>query len=99
MGQIHDVLRWLIYICWAAGHGKPVDIWAMGVITYFLLAGYTPFERENQELDIQAIIAGDCKFEPGTFFHHSPVPYLTPNKQRTAGQMCLELRKSLSRHA
>ncbi|TFY62313.1 hypothetical protein EVG20_g6753 [Dentipellis fragilis] len=25
------------------GHGKPVDIWAMGVITYFLLAGYTPF--------------------------------------------------------
>jgi serine/threonine protein kinase len=25
-----------------AGHGKPVDIWAMGVITYFLLAGALP---------------------------------------------------------
>jgi calcium/calmodulin-dependent protein kinase I len=51
----------------AAGHGKPVDIWAMGVITYFLLAGYTPFDRENQQLEMQAIVAGDYKFEPGMF--------------------------------
>jgi calcium/calmodulin-dependent protein kinase I len=50
-----------------AGHGKPVDIWAMGVITYFLLAGYTPFDHENQQLVIQDIIAGDYKFEPGMF--------------------------------
>jgi serine/threonine protein kinase len=69
----------LMKICWAAGHGKPVDIWAMGVITYFLLAGYTPFDRENQQLEMQAIIAGDYKFEPGMFFHPSPVPYLTLN--------------------
>jgi calcium/calmodulin-dependent protein kinase I len=39
----------------------------MGVITYFLLAGYTPFDRENQQLEMQAIIAGDYKFEPGMF--------------------------------
>jgi calcium/calmodulin-dependent protein kinase I len=58
----------LMNICRAAGHGKPVDIWAMGVITYFLLAGYTPFDRENQQLEMQAIIAGDYKFEPGMFF-------------------------------
>jgi calcium/calmodulin-dependent protein kinase I len=60
-------LRRLMNNCRAAGHGKPVDIWAMGVITYFLLAGYTPFDRENQQLEMQAIIAGDYKFEPGMF--------------------------------
>lgn len=99
MCQIHDVLRWLIYNCRAAGHGKPVDIWAMGVITYFLLAGYTPFDRDNQQLEMQAIIAGDYKFEPGMFFYHSLEPYLTPKEQRSTGQMCLELQKNLSRHA
>jgi len=50
------------------GHGNPVDIWAMGVITYFLLAGYTPFDRENQQLEMQAIIAGDYKFEPEEYW-------------------------------
>ncbi|KAI0279564.1 Pkinase-domain-containing protein [Russula aff. rugulosa BPL654] len=50
------------------GHGKPVDIWAMGVITYFLLAGYTPFDRENQQLEMQAIVAGDYKFEPEEYW-------------------------------
>jgi len=71
----------------------------MGVITYFLLAGYTPFDRENQQLEMQAIIAGDYKFEPGTFFYYSPEPYLTPKEQRSTGQMYLELRKTLSQHA
>ncbi|KAF9028167.1 Pkinase-domain-containing protein [Hymenopellis radicata] len=46
------------------GHGQPVDIWAIGVITYFLLAGYTPFGRETQKEEIQAIKRGDFKFEP-----------------------------------
>ncbi|KAI0299340.1 kinase-like domain-containing protein [Multifurca ochricompacta] len=50
------------------GHGKPVDIWAMGVITYFLLAGYTPFDRENQQQEMEAIIAGDYKFEPEEYW-------------------------------
>ncbi|KAH9968009.1 Pkinase-domain-containing protein [Russula dissimulans] len=50
------------------GHGKPVDIWAMGVITYFLLAGYTPFDRENQHQEMQAIIAVDYKFEPAEYW-------------------------------
>jgi hypothetical protein len=46
----------------------------MGVITYFLLAGYTPFDRENQQQEMQAIIAGDYKFEPGTFCYYTLHP-------------------------
>ena len=51
-----------------AGHGKPVDVWAMGVITYFLLAGYTPFDRDSQQQEMEAIIAGDYKFEPHEYW-------------------------------
>jgi serine/threonine protein kinase len=40
----------------------------MGVITYFLLAGYTPFDRDTQQLEMEAIIAGDYKFEPKEYW-------------------------------
>ena len=29
----------------------------MGVITYFLLCGYTPFDRDTQQQEMEAIIA------------------------------------------
>ncbi|KIJ26370.1 hypothetical protein M422DRAFT_62150 [Sphaerobolus stellatus SS14] len=50
------------------GHSKPVDIWAIGVITYFLLCGYTPFDRDTQQQEMQAIIDGDYKFEPAEYW-------------------------------
>lgn len=50
------------------GHGKPVDIWAIGVITYFLLCGYTPFDRDSQFLEMQAICNADYKFEPAEYW-------------------------------
>ncbi|KAF8523796.1 Pkinase-domain-containing protein [Hysterangium stoloniferum] len=50
------------------GHSKPVDIWAIGVITYFLLCGYTPFDRENQQDEMHAIISRDFKFEPKEYW-------------------------------
>lgn len=46
------------------GHGKPVDIWAMGVITYFLLCGYTPFDRDSDFDEMQAILNADYSFQP-----------------------------------
>ncbi|KAI0424346.1 kinase-like domain-containing protein [Xylaria sp. FL1042] len=46
------------------GHGKPVDIWAIGVITYFLLCGYTPFDRDNDFEEMQAILNADYSFQP-----------------------------------
>lgn len=47
-----------------SGHGKPVDIWAIGVITYFLLCGYTPFDRDSNLEEMQAILVADYSFTP-----------------------------------
>ncbi|EGX96655.1 calcium/calmodulin-dependent protein kinase type I [Cordyceps militaris CM01] len=46
------------------GHGKPVDLWALGVITYFLLCGYTPFDRDTDFEEMQAILKADYAFAP-----------------------------------
>lgn len=40
------------------------DIWAIGVITYFLLCGYTPFDRDSNIEEMQAIMAADYSFTP-----------------------------------
>lgn len=50
------------------GHGKPVDMWATGVITYFLLCGYTPFDRDTTMEEMQAIINADYSFEPAVYW-------------------------------
>lgn len=43
------------------GHGKPCDIWSLGVITYTILSGYSPFRAETiddflQEVDDHGFI-------------------------------------------
>lgn len=38
------------------GHGKAVDMWSLGVITYTLLCGYSPFRSENL-----ADLVDECK--------------------------------------
>ncbi|KAE8208183.1 hypothetical protein CF319_g6322 [Tilletia indica] len=50
------------------GHGKPVDMWAVGVITYFLLCGYTPFDRDSTMEEMQAIIHAQYAFEPAMYW-------------------------------
>ncbi|TVY84199.1 Calcium/calmodulin-dependent protein kinase cmkB [Lachnellula suecica] len=46
------------------GHGKPVDVWAIGVIAYFLLCGYTPFDRDSNLEEMQATLIADYSFTP-----------------------------------
>ncbi|KAI1654383.1 calcium/calmodulin-dependent protein kinase type I [Daldinia decipiens] len=75
------------------GHGKPVDIWAMGVITYFLLCGYTPFDRDSDFDEMQAILNADYNFQPVEYWRGvsdnakefiSQCLTVDPNKRMTA---------------
>ena len=44
------------------------DVWAIGVITYFLLCGYTPFDRDTNYEEMQAILAADYHFAPEEYW-------------------------------
>ncbi|KAK1241670.1 hypothetical protein MKX07_007493 [Trichoderma sp. CBMAI-0711] len=44
------------------GHGKPVDMWSMGVITYTLLCGYSPFRSENLQDLLEECTRGNVVF-------------------------------------
>lgn len=45
-------------------HGKPVDMWSIGVICYILLGGYPPFHDENQKNLFRLIKAAKYEFHP-----------------------------------
>ncbi|KAJ3140465.1 Calcium/calmodulin-dependent protein kinase type 1D [Physocladia obscura] len=53
------------------GHGRPVDLWAVGVISYILLVGYTPFWGESQADLFQAIKECDYEFDEEHWSHIS----------------------------
>ena len=44
------------------------DVWAIGVITYFLLCGYTPFDRDSNLEEMQAILVADYSFTPEEYW-------------------------------
>ncbi|KAJ2744834.1 Calcium/calmodulin-dependent protein kinase type I [Coemansia sp. BCRC 34301] len=52
------------------GYGMAVDMWAVGVIAFFVLSGHTPFERANARAEAQAVVACDYKFEPLSHWRH-----------------------------
>jgi hypothetical protein len=60
----------------------------MGVITYFLLCGYTPFDRDTQQQEMEAIIRGDYRFEPGLISSALLVVDANSAIQPSTGQMC-----------
>ncbi|KAM9406879.1 calcium/calmodulin-dependent protein kinase type II subunit delta-like isoform 9-T13 [Salvelinus alpinus] len=53
-------------------YGKPVDMWACGVILYILLVGYPPFWDEDQHRLYQQIKAGAYEIKAGAYDFPSP---------------------------
>ncbi|KAI4222262.1 MAG: hypothetical protein LQ349_007670, partial [Xanthoria aureola] len=50
------------------------DVWAIGVITYFLLCGYTPFDRDSNLEEMQAILIADYSFTPLEYWRGVSLP-------------------------
>lgn len=46
------------------GHGKPVDMWAVGVLTFIILSGYCPFSGDNSVEENKNIVNNNYSFEP-----------------------------------
>lgn len=66
------------------------DMWAIGVITYFLLCGYTPFERDSNVDEMNAIIRADYTFDEEYWYGVSdqgiyPYPYTLFFKKKNIG--------------
>ncbi|KAJ1980726.1 hypothetical protein H4R35_001012 [Dimargaris xerosporica] len=74
------------------GYGKKVDMWSIGVITYFLLCGYTPFWGEDEPALFEAIKACQYDFDEIYWKHISPramdfiskLLQVDPNQRMTA---------------
>lgn len=52
-------------------YGKPVDMWAIGVITYCLLGGYPPFDADTDKKLFRLIKKGEYQFHPQFWDHVS----------------------------
>lgn len=53
------------------GHGKPVDMWSIGVLAFFLLCGYTPFDGNSGPEEMHQIFNAQYSFDPIYWDHIS----------------------------
>ena len=44
------------------GHGKPVDWWTLGILTYEMVAGIDPFNDDDPMATYQKILKGKVRF-------------------------------------
>jgi calcium/calmodulin-dependent protein kinase I len=76
------------------GHGKPVDIWSTGIITYVLLCGYSPFRADNDINLLKQNTAARIQFQAPYWNKISPqakefvtrVTTVDPNRRPSAGE-------------
>lgn len=54
------------------GYGLPVDMWAIGVLTYFMLCGYMPFDCDTDAETRELIQKADFIFEPEEYWVNVP---------------------------
>ncbi|KAG6816523.1 hypothetical protein H0H93_007991 [Arthromyces matolae] len=45
------------------GHGKPVDIWSIGIIAYVMLCGYTPFRSDDVKILMRETSEAKIEFQ------------------------------------
>jgi serine/threonine protein kinase len=53
-------------------HGKPVDMWAIGIITYVLLSGYLPYEATTRVQYKRQVLKGKLEFHRDYWENVSP---------------------------
>ncbi|KAJ8144314.1 hypothetical protein OY671_002594, partial [Metschnikowia pulcherrima] len=54
------------------GHSFPVDMWAVGVLTYFMFSGYMPFACDTDTDTKELITNADFDLEPTQYCVHIP---------------------------
>ncbi|TFK24578.1 Pkinase-domain-containing protein [Coprinopsis marcescibilis] len=80
------------------GHGKPVDVWATGIISYVLLCGYSPFRSSDAKTLLKETSEGKVEFHDRYWKNVSDEAksfikgLLNPNPQErpTAGQALVD---------
>jgi serine/threonine protein kinase len=75
-------------------HGKPVDMWSIGVLSYLLLSGGLPFESEDSPVDVDKILKAEFYFDENywSFISENAKSFISsllvldPSKRLTAAQ-------------
>lgn len=53
-------------------HSFPVDMWAVGVLTYFMICGYMPFDCDTEAETKEYITTADYVYEPEEYWSDVP---------------------------